>query len=231
VKEARSFRRVRRIFLAFFVVGGAFAILVAVFTNPPYYGNSAGPATSISTNAASSDLMDQVHLTSLLVASYLLPLGFIAIAWMANRRSPKLASVGGALSVLGLVQTSLYAGQDSLYYDIARSGGSSQIVKLIESWNSDPIMSFYSIAFGFGSTIGPALLGIALWRSRLTPSWASALLIIGRLSALSYPVFQNDYHTATLVIFAGIVLFFISSIPIAFSLLAFPFENSQQALV
>ncbi|HEY7094275.1 MAG TPA: hypothetical protein VH393_13915 [Ktedonobacterales bacterium] len=72
----------------FFVVSiilGLLATLVAILTNPPYYGSEGGVAAAISTNATSSDLMDQAHVISEVVASYLLPVAFLSMAWLAMR--------------------------------------------------------------------------------------------------------------------------------------------------
>ncbi len=105
--------RLQRLFFAASVVLGTTAILVAAFTNPPYWGSHPGIASAIATNATDSDLMDQTHLVTQLIAAYLLPPGFLAMAWLANRRSPWLASIGALLSVLGFLPLALYVGQDS----------------------------------------------------------------------------------------------------------------------
>src|SRR5947199_313051 len=84
--------RFQRLAFAGCVVLGPAAILVAAFTNPPYYGSQPGIATAIATNAADSDLLDQTHLWAELIAAYFLPLGFLVMAWLANRRAPWLAS-------------------------------------------------------------------------------------------------------------------------------------------
>ncbi len=80
--------RLQRLFFAASIVLGTTAILVAAFTNPPYWGSQPGIACAIATNATDTDLMDQTHLVAQLIAAYLLPLGFLAMAWLANRRSP-----------------------------------------------------------------------------------------------------------------------------------------------
>jgi hypothetical protein len=108
------------------IVLGTAAILVAAFANPPYYGSQQGIASAIATNATDSDLVDQTHLVAQLIAAYLLPLAFLSIAWLANRRSPWLASIGAFITLLGFLPLALYVGQDCLFYDNARWGSNPQ---------------------------------------------------------------------------------------------------------
>ena len=212
--------RLQRLFFAACIVMGAAAILVAAFTNPPYYGSAPGIATAVATNAAASDLMDQTHLVALVVAAYLLPLGFLAMAWLANRRAPWLASIGAFTTLLGFLPLPLYAGQDSLFYDLARWGSNPQFIDLAQRWNTDGIMTFYGIVFGLGSVLGPTLIGIALWRSHMIPVWAALCLIVSRL-----PVFfflAVPYGVATAIVLAGTVLLFVGSIPTALAVVRVP---------
>lgn len=160
------------------------------------------------------------HLVAQLIAAYLLPLAFVAMAWLANRRSPWLASIGAFISLLGFLPLALYVGQDSLYYDIARLGSNPQFVDLAQRWNTDGVMNFYGIMFGLGSVFGPTLIGIALWRSRAIPVWAAICLTFSRL-----PVFLFSfvpYHVETAIVLAGVVLLFIGSIPAALAVLKAP---------
>jgi hypothetical protein len=220
--------RFQRLFFAASIVLGTAAILVAAFANPPYYGSSQGIASAIATNATDSNLMDQTHLVFQLIAAYLLPLGFLAMAWLANRRSPWLASIGAFIALLGFLPLALYVGQDSLYYDIARLGSNPQFVDLAQRWNTDGIMNFYGIVFGLGTVFGPTLIGLALWRSRAIPVWAAICLILSRL-----PVFLFlfvPYHVATAIVLAGTVLLFIGSIPAALAVLKAPHNESQMAV-
>src|SRR5437588_723403 len=136
------YRFQRRFFAASIFLGTA-AILVAAFANPPYYGSQAGVASAITTNAADSDLIDQTHLVAQLIAAYLLPLGFLAMAWLANHRAPLLATIGAFISLLGFLPLALYVGQDSLYYDIGRWGSNPQFIDLAQRWNTDGVMTFY----------------------------------------------------------------------------------------
>src|SRR6266487_3035068 len=201
--------RLQRMFFAASIVLGTAAILVAASTNPPYYGSQQGIASAVATNATDSDLMDQTHLVAQLIAAYLLPLGFLAMAW--------LASSAAFITLLGFLPLALYVGQDSLYYDIARWGSNPQFVDLAQRWNTDGIMAFYGMMFGLGTVFGPTLMGIALWRSRAIPVWAAICLTLSRL-----PVFLFSfvpYHVETAIVIGGTVLLFTGSIPTALAIL------------
>jgi hypothetical protein len=141
----RMVYRLQRLFFAACIVLGTAAILVAAFTNPPYYGAAPGIASAVATNATDSDLMDQTHLIAELVAAYLLPLGFLALAWLANRRAPGLASIGAFMALLGFLPLALYVGQDSLFYDLARWGSNPQFIDLAQRWNNDGMLFIGSI--------------------------------------------------------------------------------------
>lgn len=201
--------RFQRAFLAAAVALGPAAILVAALTNPPYYGGGPGEASAIATNATSSDLMDQTHLVAELIAAYLLPIGFLVMAWLANRAAPILATVGGFLAGLGFIPLALYVGQDSLYYDIARLSTNMQLVDLAQRWNHDPIMSFYGTIFGLGTVFGPTFIGLALWRSNAVPWWAAACITFSRLPALVF--LAVPYHVAVDFLLIGVVLMVVGS--------------------
>ena len=217
--------RLQRLFFAVSIVLGTAAILVAAFANPPYYGSQQGIATAIATNATDSDLMDQTHLVAQLIAAYLLPLGFLAMAWLANRRSPWLASIGAFITLLGFLPLALYVGQDALFYDIARWGSNPQFVDLAQRWNNDGIMAYYGIMFGLGTVFGPTLLGIALWRSRAIPVWAAICLTFSRLPVFLFPFVS--YHVESAIVLAGVVLLFIGSIPAALAVLSAPSNDKS----
>lgn len=219
--------RFQRLFFAASIVLGTAAILVAAFANPPYYGSQQGIASAIATNATDSDLMDQTHLIFQLIAAYLLPLGFLTMAWLANRRAPWLASIGAFITLLGFLPLALYVGQDALYYDIARLGSNPQFVDLAQQWNTNGVMAFYGILFGLGSVFGPTLIGIALWRSRAIPVWAAICLTFSRLPVLLFSFVP--YHVETAIVLAGTVLLFIGSIPAALAVLKAPYNESQLA--
>jgi MFS family permease len=171
--------------------------------------------------------MDQAHNIFELAAAFLLPIGFLTLAWLTNRRTPWLATVGGALCLLGFLPLSLYVGQDSLYYDVARAGFPPQVVDLVVRWNRDGIMSFYGIWFGLGSVLGPTVLGVALWRSRQVPVWAAIFLILSRLPVFVFGLVP--FHTAVAIVIAGVVLMVAAAVPAARAVMTAQHKQAQAA--
>jgi len=217
IQSASLIRRIQRLILPVSTVLGTASILIAAFANPPYYGSSTGPAAAIATNAADGDLMDRTHLVAQLIAAYLLPLAFLAMAWLANQRAPWLATIGAVVSLLGFVPLALFVGQDSLYYDIARWGSDPRLVDMAIRFNNDGVMTYYGIAFGLGTVLGPTILGIALWRSRAVPLWAAVCITFSRLP--SFVFLAVPYRIAVASVLGGVVLLFIGSIPVAAAIL------------
>jgi len=189
-------------------VAGPLAIAIAAFTNPPYYGSAAGIPTAIATNASDTDLVDRTHLVAIVIAAYLLPIVFVGAWWLANRASPWLAGLGLLLSLLAFLPVAVFAAQDSLFYDIARWGATTELVEVAQRANQDGVMTFYGIAFGLGSVLGPTLLGIALWRSRAAAGWVAACLVASRLPVVVFPLVP--YRIATIVVLAGTVFLVIA---------------------
>jgi hypothetical protein len=120
---------------------------------------------AISTNATSSDLMDQAHVISEVVASYLLPVAFLSMAWLAMRGAPALATIGAALAFLGLTPLAVFAGEDSFYHDVARAGAGPALVAMAQRFNGDGVMNYYNLMFVVGTVLAPVFIGAALWRA------------------------------------------------------------------
>ena len=209
--------RVYRWFFAACIVIGTATTVVAVLTNPPYYASQGGVVAAITSNATSSDLMDQTHVIAEVIASYLLPLGFLAMAWLAMPRSPWLASIGAVVALLGTLPIAVFAGEDDLYYQIARMGSHPVMIEMAQRFNGDGVMNYYNLMFALSTVLGPLLLGIALGRARVIPWWAATLLVISRLPVLLFMFVP--YHFLIVLLLTGFVLLFIGSIPVALALL------------
>src|SRR5215471_1230454 len=80
IPPIRHILRIQRYCMAACTVVGVVAIIVSALTNTPYFGTEPGIGSAIATNASDSDLMDVTHLVALLIAAYLLPVSFVAMA-------------------------------------------------------------------------------------------------------------------------------------------------------
>ncbi len=211
--------RLHRRFFAVSIVGGTAATLVSVVANPGYYSPHTDPASFIAAFATANTFMSQTHVISMIFVSYLLPLGLMAMAWLAMRRAPWWASSAALLIFLGVFPVAVFAGQDSLSYDIARMGSNPLLLMLARQFDKDGVMSYYNVMFNIGSIFGPTLLGIALWRARAIPIWAALLITISRPLSFLYPFLSLQWQLGFIVQIPSCLLLFIGSIPAALAIL------------
>jgi hypothetical protein len=221
-KSALRIYRLQRWFFAVCIVGGTVATLVSVLANPGYYHPHTDVTSFIAAFATANTFLSQTHVISMIFVSYLLPLGLLAMAWLALPRAPWWASSAALLLLLGVFPVAIFAGQDSLSYDIARRGSNPLLLTLAQQFDRDGVMSYYNVVFNIGSIVGPTLLGIALWRARAIPIWAALLITISRPLVFLYPLLPVQWQLGFLVQIPSCLLLFIGSIPAAIAVLRMP---------
>jgi hypothetical protein len=210
--------RLHRWFFAASIVLGTAATAVMVATNPGYYQSQTGEAALLAGYASAPAAMVQIHFISLVITFYLLPVGLLVMAWLAMRRAPWLASIGAFLVLLGMLPLpAVGAASESLTYDIVRMGSNPLLITMVQRFNTDGIMSFYNIVDVPGIVFGPALIGLALWRSRAIPVWAAILITISRLLVFLFPLFPS--LPGEYIQLPSCVLLFLGSIPAAIAIL------------
>ncbi len=217
-------KRVQRWFFALCIILGLAATLAFVVVNPPYYSTQNGVPAMVATFATASPGLMQAHFFLMVAASYLLPVGFLAMAWLAMRRSPWLASIASLVVLLGTLPLAAFPAQDALTYDLVRMGNNPLFLTILQQFNNDGVMSFYSAMFLVGSILGPGLIGIALWRARAVPIWAAVLITFGRLLAFLYPLLSNN--PVVYLQFISWMPLFIGSIPAALAVIRAPGSSS-----
>ena len=154
-KASPLLSRLYRWFFAACIVVGMAATLVSVIANPGYYRSGNGEITAfIAAFAASSAVMGQTHVISMVLVAYLLPLGLLAMAWLALRRSPWWASVAALVVLVGLLPLASFAGEDSLSYDIAHMGSNPLLLTMAMQFDHDGVMNYYKAMFILGSILG-----------------------------------------------------------------------------
>src|SRR5205807_4152929 len=92
---------------------------------------------------------------------------------LGMRRSPGLATLAAALSLVGWIPWSALVGIDDLAYDIAQGGSIPQLAGLWLHFNADPVMLTYLLIYVIGHLLSAVLIGIMLGRLRLVPAWAA----------------------------------------------------------
>jgi len=218
--------RLQRWFFAACIVLGAAATLVMVATNPGYYNSQTGEAGLLAGYASANVVMVQIHLISAVITFYLLPVGLLVMAWLAMRRAPWLASIGAFLVLLGMLPLpALAAAVESLTYDIVRAGSNPLLITMVKQFNNDGVMSFYNIVDIPGVVLGPALIGLALWRARAVPIWSAVLITLSRLVVFLFPFFPS--LPGVYIQFPSCLLLLVGSIPAARAVLRTLSEERQ----
>ena len=195
------------------IVSGPLVAFLYGFLNPTPLHLTNG-AVAIAVNATANPLANQLHLVLGVVLSFLLPIWYLGIAWLALRGAPWLATLGGLLGLVGWIPWSALIGQEALTATMAQMGGGPQLAALWERYNGSGVLTAYLLIYIVGHLLAAVLLAIALGRAHLVPAWAVWAL------ALTSPVQIVIFLVHQLAV--GIVvalLWFGSSLPIARALL------------
>lgn len=108
--------------------------------------------------------------------------GVVAVLWLTRRRVPVLATIAGALSVLGYLAL---AGADSVtpvLVDLVAHGqlDATTARPIAAALEAMPQPTAGVAIFVLGHLLGTILLGIALWRSRAVPAWVGIVLAVSQ---------------------------------------------------
>lgn len=217
--------RFQRIFLALCIVLGPAFALAFVATGPGYYTTKNGPVVSLTLTRTASVIQLQVGTIVGIIATYLIPVGLLAMAWLAMRRAPGWASIAMLVVFIGTFPFPAFVAQSALTWDLARMGTNPLFATIVQRFNDDGVMTYYNAAFVLGTTLGLVLIGIALWRARAVPIWAAVLIIIGRPLVFLYPLVQSFMLAVYLQLITWLPLF-IGSIPVALAMLKRPYKES-----
>ncbi|MFG3685535.1 hypothetical protein [Micromonospora sp. NPDC047740] len=110
----------------------------------------------------------------------LIPATF-AVAWVARRGAPRLATAGALLALLGdLAGFPLIPNNDRLTYLTATNSFDVDAMSALSGAEDNYLLGqLGGLLFIIGVTIGLLLLGLALWRSKAAPAWMGWALAIG----------------------------------------------------
>jgi hypothetical protein len=178
----------------------------------------------IAANAAEDSTLNQFHLAFGVLASFLLPFGYLGMSLLAMRRTPWLGTISLLLSLPSWSPLSALIGLDALTFDMAQMGGSASFAALWDHFNRDGVMFSYLLIYAACHLICTVLLGIALGRAHIIPLWAaSALVVSSPLTIIAFPIHIPLYRFVLLVLV--LILIFIGSIPAALAMLKTSYEE------
>lgn len=210
--------RLVRTSIAVAIVGGPLAAVVGGLLAPSIHENGRQAiAANVAANAAAND----GHLAAFFVASFLLPLGALGLAWLAYPHSPWLAALGGLLGFAGWVPYAALTALDDLARAMARLPDSGSYATLLDRFTVDPTMNAYLLIYIVGHLVAYVLLGVALRRGRVLPLWATWAMVASSpvmILAFALPgrVGAGQGGTLTLAVgFASLALLVAGSMPAA----------------
>ena len=177
---ARDARTVWRILLA--IAGPPLALYVAIARFLLPYDMSGTPEMIFDKLVAHPGFsMISMWIGAILAATCIA--GAVAVGWVSRRRAPILTTIGLILAVVGF--TCLAVGNTFGELSTALVGSHPEFDRatayaLAAGLELGPVSNLTGTLFVFGHLIGTILLGLALWRAHIVPSWAAILLAISQ---------------------------------------------------
>jgi len=213
--------KVQRTLLAACIILAPLSITLFVLAWPenpqPVVFNST-MAAPIVTSTMAGPTGNTLHFIGGIAASFFLPLGYLGMSLLGMRRSPWLATIAAALSLVGWIPWSALVGIDDLAYDIAQTGSTPQLAALWMHFNSDTVMLTYLLIYVIGHLLSAVLIGIMLGRLRLVPAWAAwAFALTSPLTMIYFSVHIIVVRNVLRYLICGLGI--IGAIPAALAML------------
>jgi hypothetical protein len=145
----------------------------------------AHPALRTSVSAETSAIAAQqdrfyLYAIFMLISSYLLVPAFFGVLALLRERTPGWTFVAGVLAQTGLLIAVGDAATELVFWETGAPGADhAQMVALAERYDSASGSSLVYTIGGLATVVGVLLIAIALWRTRVTPRWAAAALLVG----------------------------------------------------
>jgi Domain of unknown function (DUF4386) len=137
-----------------------------------------------------------------LLAAFMLP-AVLCLLRLARQGAPRLALAGGALAFTGWLGGLIGLGAlDMVFYHGAQAADRAQATSLLKAVTDDWAYTVLLVTFIVGQTLGMLLLGAALWRARVAPRWAAALIALGPLAQVPL----HDSRAASAAVYVLITL-------------------------
>ena len=183
-----------------------------------WQGNQRAPLTPLVVSAMAGSTGNTLHFIGAIAASFFLPLGYLGMSLLGMRRSPWLATISAALSLVGWIPWAALMGLDDLAYDIVQTGNTPQFATLWTHFNSDTVMTIYLLIYVIGHLLSAVLIGIMLGRLHLVPAWTAwAFALTSPLTILVILVHSLVFQDVFKYLICA--LFIIGAIPAALAML------------
>lgn len=223
IEQARMHSAIRfqRILLAACIILAPLSITLYVLAWPENPANvviNNTGASFIDTSIMAGPTGNLLHFIGGIAASFFLPLGYLGMSLLGMRRSPWLATISAALSLVGWIPWAALMGIDDLAYDIAQVGRTPELAAIWTRFNGDPVMVTYLLIYVIGHLISAVLIAIMLGRQRLIPAWAAWAFALS--SPLTMAYFSVHIIEARYVLkFLICACLIVGAVPAAFAML------------
>ncbi len=175
-------------------------------------------------SAQASPLANTLHFTGAIAASFFLPLGYLGMSLLGMRRSPRLATLCAALSLIGWIPWSGLIALDDLANLINQVGSTPQFTALWTRFNSDTVMTIYLLIYIVGHLLSTVLIGYMLGRLRIIPAWAAWAFALSAPLNMAYFLVQ-PLEVKNLIKYLISALMIIGAIPAAAAM----YKNKEMA--
>lgn len=154
------------------LVATAALSFVSVMLQPAFSGDVEQRLASIDAAGARGAL----SAAAFVLAQLPFVVAVLGVAHLLRERSPRLATTGASLGVLGAFGHSVFGGVSLVYVVMAADEGNrAAYASLVQQVEESPVMLFAAVGL-VGTVLGLLLLGVSLWRSRLVARWIPATL-------------------------------------------------------
>jgi hypothetical protein len=161
-----------RLVAATSLVATALLSVVSVLLQPEFTADPAERLAAI--DAAGTP--GTVSLLAFVLAQLPFLVAVVAVALLARAGAPRLSAAGGALAVIGGFGHAVFGGVGLTYLAMATdTTDRAPLAEVVTRVESGPAVVFMASGM-LGTVIGLVLLGIALFRARVTPRWIPVAL-------------------------------------------------------
>lgn len=183
-----------------------------------WQGNQRAPLPPLVVSAMAGPTGNTLHFIGAIAASFFLPLGYLGMSLLGMRRSPWLATISAALSLVGWIPWAALMGLDDLAYDIVQTGNTPQFAALWRHFNGDTVMTIYLLIYVIGHLVSAVVISIMLGRLHLVPAWAAwAFALTSPLTILVILVHSLVFQDVLKYLICA--LFIIGAVPAALAML------------
>jgi hypothetical protein len=179
-------RNFARTFTGLAVIVGPLLLLIAQIVAPDVnHGGSVGDKLKELADVASSK---GAYLTSgiiFLFGGLVTAAGAVGLIHYFRGRKVTLGQIASALVAMGAAASMIFYGYGSVEYEMVNHStlNRDQMAQLLHATNMPASGAPVFLMFLIGVVLGLILLGVACWRTRVIPIWASALIIVAGVLA------------------------------------------------